>query len=348
MNKNIIISVDAMGGDEGPETVLAGVHRASYNHPDIEFLLFGQEDILTPILAKHSYLKDKCTIRHCDVAIGMDEKPSQALRQGRRVSSMWNAIDAVKQGEAHAAISAGNTGALMAMAKVILRMIDGIERPAIAAVWPTLHGESIVLDLGANINCSAAQFAQLSVMGAAYARILFGLETPRIGLLNIGVEEVKGTDNVKGAAEILANSNMNFIGFVEGDGISSGAADVIVTDGFTGNIALKTAEGTARQFGTFLQQAITNSFWAKIGYLFMRGTFAAVRERIDPNSFNGGMFLGLNGIVVKSHGGANAQGYGFAVEVAIDVAKANMATVMKHDIEAMQSLLDDKWIESLK
>ncbi len=348
MSKNIIIAIDAMGGDYGPETVLAGVEQARHTYPEVAFHFYGQQNIITPILNQYPALAAVSTIIDCEKAVGMDEKPSYALRSGRRVSSMWRAIEAVKDGTAHAVISAGNTGALMAMAKVILRMVEGVERPAISAVWPTLRGESLVLDLGATIGCTAQQFAQFAVMGSAYSRILFGIEKPSIGLLNIGVEDVKGTDSVRQAAEFLQNSELNFIGFVEGDGIGRGDADVIVTDGFTGNIALKTAEGTARQFAALLRQAISHSWVYKIGYLFARDAFRQVRDHIDPNNSNGGMFLGLNGLVVKSHGGANADGFAAALGVAIEAAKADMMTQMRQEIDTMQHLLDDAWAEELK
>jgi glycerol-3-phosphate acyltransferase PlsX len=259
---------------------------------------------------------------------------------------MWRAIDAVKAGEAKACVSAGNTGALMAMAKIILRTLPGIERPAIAGVWPTLKGESVVLDVGATIGGTAAQYGQFAVMGVAYAKTVFGLKNPTIALLNIGVEDVKGTDSVKEAAELLSHSELNFTGFIEGDGIGKGYADVVVTDGFTGNIALKTAEGTARQMGEYLRQAMSSSLMSKIGYLFARGAFAALRARMDPNAANGGMFLGLNGIVVKSHGSADIDGYATAIGVAIDVAEAGMVETIAADIDKMQSLLDDAWAEA--
>jgi glycerol-3-phosphate acyltransferase PlsX len=237
---------------------------------------------------------------------------------------MWLAIDAVKKHEADVAISAGNTGALMAMAKFHLRTMPGIERPAIAALWPTLRGESIVLDLGATIGADARHLADMAVMGGAMAQVLFDLERPTIGLLNIGVEEVKGLDQIREAGRILRETprdTLDYVGFVEGDDIGKGKVDVVVTEGFSGNIALKTAEGTAKQFAEYLRSAINRSVLARIGYLFMRGAFAALREKMDPRRSNGGVFLGLNGIVIKSHGNTDPEGFAAAVDIGYDMVK---------------------------
>jgi glycerol-3-phosphate acyltransferase PlsX len=259
----------------------------------------------------------------------MQDKPSQALRRGRKVSSMWLAIEAVKKGEADVAVSAGNTGALMAMARFCLRMLPGIDRPAIAAVWPTIRGDSIVLDLGASIGGDAQHLKALAVMGAATASVLFDLERPTVGLLNIGTEEIKGGEEIREAAELLRAMDappFDFIGFVEGDGIGKGAADVIVTEGFSGNIALKTAEGTARQIAEYLRSAMSSTLMSKIGYLLARGAFRALRDKMDPNKSNGGVFLGLNGIVVKSHGGTNADGFAYAVDVGYEMVRYDLLT----------------------
>lgn len=344
---NTVIAVDVMGGDFGPSVTIAGVARAQGERPHTSFLLYGDAAAINAELKKHKSLAAVSTIIHCDVNVPMDAKPSVALRAGRKTSGMWKAIHAVKGGEAQASVSAGNTGALMAMSKIILRMQPGIERPAIACIWPTMRGESIVLDVGANIGGTAAQYLQFAAMGAAYARTLFGLKKPEIGLLNIGTEEMKGTDEVKRAAEFLERSELNFKGFVEGDGIGRGDVDVVVTDGFTGNIALKTAEGTARQMAEYLRQAMSSSLMTKIGYLFARSGFAALRARMDPNAANGGMFLGLNGVVVKSHGGADVDGFAAAVDVAIEAVDADMLGETSRRIEKIQVLLDDVWAESL-
>ena len=261
---------------------------------------------------------------HTDVTISMDDKPSQALRRGRKVSSMWRAIDAVRLGEADCAVSAGNTGALMAMAKVNLKTMAGIARPAIACLWPTMRGESVVLDVGASIGASAQHYVDMAVMGAAMARIVLGIERPSVGLLNVGVEEIKGGEEVKDAAGALREADypgFTYHGFVEGDDIGRGTVDVVVTEGFAGNIALKTAEGTAKQISDFLRSAIKRSLMAQIGYFFARGAFAALREKLDPRKSNGGVFLGLNGIVIKSHGGTDAEGFASAVDIGYDMVR---------------------------
>jgi glycerol-3-phosphate acyltransferase PlsX len=259
----------------------------------------------------------------------MHEKPSQALRRGRKTSSMWLAIDAVKKGEADVAVSAGNTGALMAMARFNLRTLPGIDRPAIAAIWPTMRGDSVVLDLGATIGGDAHHLMTLAIMGSAMARVLFDLERPTVGLLNIGVEEIKGGEEIREAAELLRAMELpqlEFIGFVEGDGIGKGVADVIVTEGFSGNIALKAAEGTARQISEFLRAALSRTWTSKLGYLLARGAFKALKEKLDPNRSNGGVFLGLNGIVVKSHGGTDAEGFAYAVDVGYEMVRYDLLT----------------------
>lgn len=330
--KHVTIALDGMGGDNGPETVLAGAEIALSHRPDTHFLIYGDENQIAPILAKLPQLLQVSEVHHCDISIAMDAKPSQALRQGRKTSSMWNAIEAVKKGEADAVMSAGNTGALMAMSKTILKTLPGIERPAIACLWPTVHGECVVLDVGATVGGTTLQYLQFAIMGTAYARTIFGLEAPRVALLNIGEEDMKGTDAIKRAAEQLAISPMNFIGFIEGNGIGRGDADVVVTDGFTGNIALKTAEGTAIQITTYLRQAMSSSLMAKIGYLFAGAAFSALRQRMDMNNMNGAMFLGLEGIAVKSHGNANGAGIASAIEVAIEVASSDMAQGIAEEV----------------
>lgn len=343
-----IIAVDIMGGDFGPKVTLAGLAKTQTERPEVNFLLFGDgKEIKQELDQKHPKLIEVSEIMHCEMSIPMDTKPSIAVRQGRKVSGMWQAIHAVKQGHARACVSAGNTGALMAMSKIILRTPPGIERPALAAIWPTVRGKSVVLDVGATIGGSKLQYAQFAVMGAVYARTVFGLKDPSIGILNIGVEDIKGTDAIREAAEILTQSELNFIGFVEGDGIGQGHADVIVTDGFTGNVALKTAEGTARQIGTYLSQAMSSTLFSRLGYWFARGAFNVLRLRMDPNAANGGMFLGLGGVVVKSHGGVDAAGFSTAVEMAIETAEADIIETISHDIEKMQNVLDDIWAGSL-
>ena len=324
MADKIRIALDAMGGDHGPAVVVAGADLALSRYPDSEFLFFGNSSLIGPLLDARAGLKSRSRLVHTDVAVRMEDKPSQALRYGRWKSSMWLAIDAVKKGDADMFVSAGNTGALMAMSKFDLKTLPGIERPAIAALWPTLRGESIVLDVGASIGADADHLVDLALMGAATARILFGLPRPTVGLLNIGVEEAKGLEQVREAGRILRDENfaeLDYQGFVEGDDIGRGKVDVVVTEGFAGNIALKTAEGTARQIGEYLKGAMSRSLSARIGYLFARSAFRQLRQRMDPRRANGGVFLGLNGIVIKSHGGTDAEGFAAAIELGYGVVR---------------------------
>jgi phosphate acyltransferase len=329
MPDKVRVALDAMGGDHGPDVVVAGAGLALQRNPESEFLFFGKADQVAPLVDAQPALKATSRIIHTDVVVSMDAKPSQALRSGRWKSSMWLAIEAVKKGDADIAVSGGNTGALMAMAKFELKMLRGIERPAIAALWPTLRGESIVLDLGASIGADAEHLVNLAVMGAAMARILFGIKRPTVGLLNVGVEEVKGLEPVREAGRILREEtlpDLDYQGFVEGDDIGRGKVDVVVTEGFAGNIALKTAEGTARQMGEYIRNAMSRSLSARIGYLFARSAFRQLRERIDPRRSNGGVFLGLNGIVIKSHGGTDAEGFAAAIELGHGVVRDELLT----------------------
>jgi glycerol-3-phosphate acyltransferase PlsX len=316
-----------MGGDHGPSVVVPGADVALGRHPELQFVLVGDAALIAPLIEARPRLKAACRLVHTDVAIKMDAKPSQALRQGRWKSSMWLAIDAVKKGEADAAISAGNTGALMAMAKYNLKTIAGVERPAIAARWPTLRGNSIVLDLGASIGADANHLVDLAVMGSAMARVVLGIPRPSVGLLNIGVEEVKGLEPVREAGRILRERNLPFLdyaGFVEGDDIGKGTVDVVVTEGFAGNIALKAAEGTARQIGQLLRSELKRTLWRKLGYLFARAAFRALTNKLDPRKSNGGVFLGLNGIVLKSHGGTDAEGFASAIDIGYEMVRHDL------------------------
>jgi glycerol-3-phosphate acyltransferase PlsX len=323
MPSKVRIALDAMGGDVGAAVVIPGAAISLGRHRDTEFLLVGDRAKIEPELDRHPSLKAASRIIHTDVAVSMEDKPSQALRRGRKTSSMWLAIDAVKKGEADVAVSAGNTGALMAMSRFHLHMLPGIDRPAITAVWPTKRGDSVVLDLGATIGGDARHLVTLAVMGAAMASVLFNKPRPTVGLLNIGVEEIKGHEEIREAGEILRAMNLpqlDYLGFVEGDGIGKGLADVIVTEGYSGNIALKAAEGTARQMADLLRNEIQRSWLSKIGYLFARKAFQALRDKMDPNKSNGGVLLGLNGLVVKSHGGINAEGFAYAIDVGYEMA----------------------------
>jgi glycerol-3-phosphate acyltransferase PlsX len=302
----------------------------------MSFVLYGLKEQCDPVLAKFPKLKEKSIFHDCELAVAMDEKPSQALRRGRYISTMWRSIEAVKTGEADVAVSAGNTGALMAMAKFCLRTMANIERPAIAAIWPTLKGESIVLDVGATIGADAQQLMDFALMGGAMARALFEVERPTVGLLNVGVEEMKGQEEVKEAGRLLREANIDsleYSGFVEGNDLGKGTVDVVVTEGFSGNIALKTAEGTAKQIGEYLRAAMSRTLLARIGYLFAKSAFDMLREKLDPSKVNGGVFLGLNGIVIKSHGGANAEGIAAAIEVGYDMAKNGLNQKIENDLK---------------
>lgn len=321
------IAIDVMGGDTGPLMTLPGCALAAGHLKDVSFLLFGDETRIKPYLDASADLAAISTVIHTDVAVAMGDKPSQALRTGRRVSSMWKAIEAVKKDEADVAVSAGNTGALMAMAKVCLRTLASVERPALAGIWPNARGESIVLDLGASIGAHAQHLVDLAIMGSAMARIVLGRETPTVGLLNVGVEEIKGIEEVKAAARILRETPLKYMkyhGFVEGDDLGAGTVDVVVTEGFTGNIALKTAEGTAKQIAQYLRQEMGASLMSKIGYFFARKAFAALKQKMDPRRANGAVFLGLDGIVIKSHGGTDGVGFSGAVEIAYDMVRQDL------------------------
>ena len=335
---NLTISLDAMGGDHGPDVVLPGARLTAIRKPDARFLLFGDESRIRPLLETMPDLAARSQVHHTDVAIAMDAKPSQALRQGRWKSSMWLAVDAVKSGDAQVAVSAGNTGAMMAMAKFCLRTVPGIERPVIAAIWPTVKSECVVLDVGANVGMAADQLVDSAIMGAAMARALFSLDRPTVGLLNIGVEEVKGVEELKRANAILRATDlpiMNYQGYVEADAVGQGVANVVVTEGFTGNIALKTAEGTAKQIGTYWRDALTSSIMAQVGAVFARGALAILKDKMDPRKLNGGVFLGLNGVVIKSHGGTDPIGFASAVDLAYDMARNDLASSIASNVRKL-------------
>ena len=334
---HVTISLDAMGGDHGPSVVIPGAAIALERRPDTRFVIYGDEKLVLPLLDQHPRLKAVTTFHHTDVSVKMDDKPSQALRSGRYKSSMWKSIEACKTGEAHVTVSAGNTGALMAMSKFCLRLMARIERPAIAAIWPTIRGESVVLDVGATIGADAAHLFDMAIMGAAMARIVFDIDRPTVGLLNVGVEEIKGVEAVKEAGKMLREANLpnlDYRGFVEGDDLGKGTVDVVVTEGFTGNIALKTAEGTAKQIAEYLRAAMSRSFLSKLGYLLAKDAFSALKEKMDPRKVNGGVFLGLDGVVIKSHGGTDAIGFASAVELGYEMARYELLTKVREMIDA--------------
>jgi glycerol-3-phosphate acyltransferase PlsX len=337
------ISLDAMGGDRGAAAVVPGAALALERHNDMTFLLFGDRARIQPYLDAEPSLAGRARIVHTDTIIGGEDKPSQAVRRGKG-TSMWLAIEAVEKGEADCAVSGGNTGALMAISKLILKTMPGIERPVIAGQWPTIRDNCIVLDLGANIEASARQLADFAVMGAAMARALFHIERPRVGLLNIGVEEIKGVEEVKQAHAWLKETTelpIDYRGFVEGDQIGQGIVDVVVTEGYAGNIALKTAEGTAKQMAAYVREALTSSWAAKLGALLAAPGLRALRERMDPRGFNGGPFLGLNGIVIKSHGGMDAFGFASAICVGYDMAESGLVAHLAADLAALHGKISE-------
>jgi len=326
-----------MGGDHGPSVVIPGAALMLERRPDARFVIFGDEKQVLPLIDQHPKLKAVTTFHHTEVSVKMDDKPSQALRYGRYKSSMWRAIDATKTGEADVTVSAGNTGALMAMSKFCLKSMPQVDRPALAGLWPTARGESIVLDLGATIGADARHLVDLAVMGAAMARVVLDLDRPTVGLLNVGVEEIKGVEAVKEAGRILRESDLphlSYHGFVEGDDLGKGTVDVVVTEGFTGNIALKTAEGTAKQIAEYLRAAMGRSLMSKIGYLFARSAFTALKEKLDPRKSNGGVFLGLEGIVVKSHGGTDVIGFASAAELGYEMAREDLMAKVREMVAA--------------
>ncbi|MEM9879951.1 MAG: phosphate acyltransferase PlsX, partial [Pseudomonadota bacterium] len=323
--------------------VIEGAELARTRSHDLGFIFFGQEERINAQLSRFPSLAKVSEVVHTSDEILGTDKPSQALRRGRK-SSMGLAISAVKDGAAHAAVSAGNTGALMGMSKFILRTLDGIDRPALGSLLPTKRGESIMLDLGANIEANANALVQFAIMGAVFARTVFGSDKPTVALLNIGVEDLKGTEDIKEAGALLrdnANLPLSFTGFTEGDAIGAGDTDVIVTDGFSGNIALKTAEGTAKLIADLMRRSFGASIWAKLGYLLAKPGLASLREHLDPNNHNGAVFLGLNGLVVKSHGGANAQGLATAFAMAADLARDDINARIADDLSRVQAVGDE-------
>jgi len=331
-----VIALDVMGGDGGAPIVIAGAERAKARDPELLFRLFGREADIRRELASAPLVSADAEIVHTDVIVASTDRPTQAIRRARD-SSMGLAIADVKEGRSQAAVSAGNTGALMAMAKLSLRTTEGIDRPALAALLPTLGDNDLVmLDLGANTECDSQNLVQFAVMGAAYARTVLGVDRPRVRLLNIGEEDLKGTDELKEAAALLRDATylpMRFEGFIEGDKLGRGEADVVVTDGFSGNIALKTAEGTARLVTDLLRLSFESSFRSKLGFLLSRPALRTLRVHLDPNNHNGAVFLGLNGLVVKSHGGADANGFANAIGVAAAMVRDDITRRIMQDLD---------------
>ncbi len=324
----IVLSVDAMGGDRGPAAVVAGILASMRDNPDIRFIVHGPEADLTRLIGKRRDLADRCTIRHAEGVVTMQDKPAQVMRNGQD-TSMWSAIESVKSGEAQAVVSCGNTGALMAVSMIRLRKLPGVNRPAIACLWPSRNpsGFNIMLDVGADIKAEPEDLLTYAMMGASYARNGLGLTRPRIGLLNVGTEEHKGRAELKQANDLIAaaaeRGMFDYVGFVEGGDLPSARVDVIVTDGFTGNVALKTGEGTAKLIGDFLKEAFAATPLSRIASLLALTSLKRLQARIDPRRVNGGIFLGLNGTVVKSHGSADATGVSAAINLAAVLSQSN-------------------------
>ena len=339
--KTVKISVDAMGGDNAPDIVIDGLayfmKHYGKNH-DLQMVLHGDKAVLEPLLASKPAVKTVSEIRHTETMISMDMKPSQAVRRGKG-TSLWNTVESVKNGESILALSAGNTGALMAISMLLLRRKSGVQRPALVAAWPTPEGQSVVLDVGANVESDASQLTEFAVLGEAFYRAIYKKSAPTIGLLNVGTEDLKGNATIKAAHERLNESKLglNYIGYVEGYDISMGGADVIVTDGFTGNIALKTAEGTAKLIGRFFTQALQGNLWSKFTTLMNGFALRKLRKRIDPRRVNGAVFLGLNGLVVKSHGGTDHVGFANAVKVAVGLAESPFEKEIERKLSELHS-----------
>ncbi|WP_415234176.1 phosphate acyltransferase PlsX [Pseudorhodobacter sp.] len=323
----IVISVDAMGGDRGPAAVVAGLVLSAEMNPRIAFILHGDEAVLAPLVNKHPELSGRCALRHAPRVVTMEDKPAQVMRNGEG-TSMWSCIESVKLGEATVAVSCGNTGALMAVAMIRLRRLPGVTRPAIACLWPSRNpgGFNVMLDVGADVKAEPEDLLQFATMGASYARNGLNLKRPRVGLLNVGTEENKGRPELKQAFEqmpaVAAVGDFDFVGFVEGGDIPGDRVDVIVTDGFNGNIALKTGEGTAKLMSDFIREALGASLLSRLGALLALGSLRRLQKRMDPRRMNGGVFLGLNGTVVKSHGSADATGVSAAIKLAFELAKS--------------------------
>lgn len=339
MNARLTIALDGMGGDHAPDMVIEGADIARERFPNVDFTIFGDGGRIEPLLLKRDALRAVSRVHHTPDVVANDAKPSQALRAGRR-SSMRQAIDAVADGRAGVVVSAGNTGALMAMAKLVLKTLPGIDRPAIASFFPTRRGETVMLDLGANIECDTDNLVQFALMGSVFARTVLGVLEPTVGILNVGSEEQKGHEEIRLAAQQLRQTPMplKFHGFVEGTDIAAGTVDVVVTDGFTGNVALKTAEGTAKLYTEFLRRTFKASLMARLGYLLARSALKKLKMRTDPRRYNGAMFLGLRGICVKSHGGTDAVGFANAISVAIDLAMNGFNEKIREEMARIDAL----------
>ena len=342
MSLNLRIALDAMGGDNAPDIVVSGASIARKKHPNLELIFVGDEQKIYPLIKRQKNLTDAKIIHAYDM-VAADVKPAQALRHGKK-TSMWLAVNEVAAGNADAIVSAGNTGALMAISKLQLRMINGVTRPAIAGFLPTLRGLSCMLDLGANIEVDERNLVQFGIMGASFCSAVTGINNPSVGILNVGEEDQKGFDYLRRAGVSLSDStlNLNYVGFIEGSDIVAGDTDVIVTDGFTGNVALKTAEGTAKFFMYHLRQVFRSSLFSRIGFLLSRSAFLKMRKKVDPRYYNGAVLLGLNGVCVKSHGGADSVSFSNAIDVACDLVEHEFIPKVNDSISAAEKVIQSK------
>ncbi len=335
MSDNLVISIDARGGDNSPRVVIEGLAIAAKKNPDAKFLLFGDETKVNDLLKSWPALQKVCEVRHSPEVVSNEDKPSAVIRN--RNTSMFMAINAVKQGEAQAVVSAGNTGALMAISKLTLKTIQKIHRPAIVTIMPHRTGRYVMLDLGANTECDSLNLAEFALMGNILAKHALNIARPKVALLNIGAEEMKGKEEIHEAAKLIkrAKLDIDFIGYIEPHEIPEGKADVIVTDGFTGNIALKSIEGTAKLVVRLIKDGIKKSFIAKLGLPFMLGVGMNIKKTMDPRLYNGAMLVGLNGLTVKSHGGTDALGYSVAVGNAVSLVRQNFVPTIKDELETV-------------
>jgi len=333
MSRRPSIALDAMGGDHGAEVVIPAARAFLRKVHDTDLILVGQREVLEPLLAAQSQPEQDGRIRlhHASQTVGMDELPSKALR-GKKDSSMRVAIDLVKLGEANACVSAGNTGALMATARFVLKMLPNVDRPAIISAMPSVRGGTHMLDLGANVDCTAEHLFQFAVMGSELVKAVEGVPRPKVGLLNIGQEEIKGNDQVRRAHELIAASDLNYVGYVEGDDIFMGDVDVVVADGFIGNVALKSSEGVAKLVAHMLRKHFRKSLWSRLAGLLALPTLRAFKEEADPRRYNGASLLGLRGIVVKSHGGADATAFENAIHIADHEINAKVIARIEQEV----------------
>ncbi|AHA27777.1 phosphate acyltransferase PlsX [Candidatus Liberibacter americanus] len=337
MQRDNTIALDLMGGDLGTQELVLGASRFIENNPNVNFMLYGDEKVCLPILNSHRNLQEKSIFNHCDISIAMDERPADALRRGRNVSSMWRAIEAVKKNKAASIVTAGNTGALIAMSRLCLSKISGIDRPSLAAFWPTIRGKCVILDVGASIGAvTVDHMIQLSILGGMFARSVLGIKRPSIGLLNVGIEEIKGHDVLKETSRLLRDDKFDsfeYKGFIEANDISNGLVDVVVTDGFSGNIAIKAAEGAAKRVVEVFKEALNRNLWSRIGCFFINGALRDVKEGFDPRNFNGGVLLGVDGLVVKGHGSSDAKSIFNVLDIAINMSKNDFISMVKVDIQ---------------